>query len=112
MTLKSEQKDLVIHVTITDDSTIQKLNKSHLNRDYTTDVLSFNYGEDISGSGGIFGEIIVNRDQAQRQASEYGNDVEHEIAELVEHGILHLLGVHHPDDDEKTIHGIRVEEKK
>jgi probable rRNA maturation factor len=108
MTKKSEQHDLVIHVTITDDSTIKKLNKKHLNRDFTTDVLSFNYGEDSD----LYGEIVVNRDQAARQAAQYGNDVKHEVAELVEHGMLHLLGIHHPDDDDKSIHGIPLEENR
>ena len=45
------------------------------------------------------GDVIVNKDQAQRQCTEYGNDLEHEISELVAHGVLHLLGVHHEDDD-------------
>jgi probable rRNA maturation factor len=45
------------------------------------------------------GDVIVNKEQAERQASEFGNNVEQEISELAGHGILHLLGVHHDGDD-------------
>jgi probable rRNA maturation factor len=45
------------------------------------------------------GDIVVNIDQAERQAVEYENSVEEELAELVEHGVLHLLGVHHEGDE-------------
>jgi len=75
----------------------------------TNDVLSFNLNQELPDGTYYLGDIIVNSDQAQRQATEYGNDLEHEIAQLVEHGVLHLLGVHHADDDDKTVHGISVE---
>jgi probable rRNA maturation factor len=83
-----------IQVTLTDDKTIRELNKKWRDKDAVTDVLSFELDEE-----GLLGEIVVNREQAERQAAEYGNDVEHEIAALVEHGVLHLLGVHHEGDE-------------
>ena len=46
------------------------------------------------------GDVVVNIDQAERQAAEYGNNLEQEVSELAGHGILHLLGVHHEHDDE------------
>lgn len=100
-----------ISVSITNDQEIRKLNKEYLKRDYTTDVLSFNLNQELPDGTYYLGDVIVNSDQATRQAAEYGNDMEHEIAQLVEHGVLHLLGIHHADDDEKTVHGISVESK-
>lgn len=98
-----------ISVRISNDEEIRKLNKKYFNRDFPTDVLSFNAENDANENGETYlGDIIVNKDQAERQAQEYGNDLKHEIAALVEHGVLHLLGVHHDDDDEKTIHGVKV----
>lgn len=88
--MDSLDHDTYITVKISGDSEIQKLNKKYLGKDNTPDVLSFPMNEN-----GYLGDIIVNRDQALRQAKEYGNDLEHEIAELVEHGVLHLLGVDH-----------------
>ena len=76
-----------------------KLNKQHLKRDYPTDVLSFNIDEETPTGEYYIGDIIVNIDQAKRQCLEYGNkDFRKEIAELVEHGVLHLLGIHHKED--------------
>jgi probable rRNA maturation factor len=95
-----------ISVTIVGDKDIQELNKVHLDRDYPTDVLSFPVNEKLADGTDYIGDIVVNRDQAKRQMKEYSNDVEHEISELVAHGVLHLLGVHHPHDDEDSTHGV------
>lgn len=87
-----------ISVTIADDKELKKLNKKYLKRDYTTDVLSFEIKETQEDGSLYLGDVIVNREQAKRQAKEYNNDFEHEIAELVAHGVLHLFGVHHKGD--------------
>src|SRR5690349_9596068 len=92
-------KDIHISVKISSDKEVQKLNKKYLKRDYATDVLSFNINEKLEDGSFYLGDVVVNKDQAKRQAKEYGNDVEHEISELVAHGVLHLLGVHHDGDD-------------
>lgn len=100
-----------ISISITGDEQIRALNKQYLDRDCTTDVLSFPINEKGDEGVDYLGDIIVNSDQAKRQAKKYGNDYEHEIADLVAHGVLHLLGVHHDDDDEKTVHGKPVKEE-
>lgn len=105
---KLADSGLFINVKISNDLEITALNKEYFDRDYPTDVLSFNLNQNNPSNTEILGEIIVNYDQAARQAFEYGNDVEHEIADLVAHGVLHLLGVHHPDDDEHSVHGKSV----
>ena len=76
------------------------MNKKHLNKDYPTDVLSFNIDETLPNGEYYIGDIIVNLDQAKRQKDEYGNkDVRNEVSDLVAHGVLHLLGIHHKHDD-------------
>jgi len=97
--------DIVISVTISGDKVIQELNKKYLERDSTTDVLSFPINEKQEDGTYYLGDVVVNKEQALRQADKYGNDVETEISELVAHGVLHLLGVHHHDDDEHSVHG-------
>lgn len=94
----NDKKNIVISVSIVDDKEIQVLNKKYLNRDYATDVLSFNMDEQHEGEF-YLGDVIVNKQQAARQAVEYGNSLEEEISELVAHGVLHLLGVHHDGDE-------------
>ena len=97
--MKPLDKDNVhISISIVNDSEMKKLNKKYLDKDHPTDVLSFNIDEEQEDGVYYLGDVIVNKDQAKRQASEYENTLEEEIGELVEHGILHLLGVHHEGD--------------
>ena len=93
------EKDTFITIRITNDAEIKKLNKKFRKKDYATDVLSFNLDEKLEDGSFHLGDIVVNRDQAKRQAKDYGNTPEEEISELSAHGILHLLGVHHDGDD-------------
>ncbi len=93
------KEEIYISVSIVDDKKMQELNKEYLKRDYPTDVLSFEIGETQSDGTYYLGDVIVNKQQAERQSGEYGNDLEKEISELVEHGVLHLLGVHHEESD-------------
>ena len=92
-------KKITICISLVDSETIHKLNKEYLDRDYPTDVLSFSLDEKVDDETYHLGDVAVSIDQARKQAGEYDNDLEHEIAELAEHGVLHLLGVHHDGDD-------------
>ncbi|OGC47549.1 rRNA maturation RNase YbeY [candidate division WWE3 bacterium RIFCSPHIGHO2_01_FULL_42_13] len=87
-----------VSISIVGDDEMRKLNKEHLGRDYATDVLSFNV-EEQTEQGFYLGDIVVNKDQAERQAMEFDNSLEEEIAELVAHGMLHLMGMHHEGDE-------------
>lgn len=89
-----------ISVLLVRDDEMRELNLKYRGKDFPTDVLSFDTKESVEEGLFQLGEIAVNIDQAERQASEFGNDLQHEIAELVEHGVLHLLGVHHDHEDE------------
>ena len=95
----SKKKPVIVSISIVDDAAIRKLNKKHRGKDEPTDVLSFDINEDDGEGNYYLGDVVVNREQAARQAEEYENSVEKEVAELVEHGVLHLLGVHHDEDD-------------
>src|SRR3989338_1049996 len=94
----SHDQQIHISVTISNDKEIKKLNKKYLKRDYTTDVLSFEIKETQEDGSLYLGDVIVNKQQAKRQAKKYNNDLEHEVAELVAHGVLHLFCVHHKGD--------------
>jgi probable rRNA maturation factor len=60
----------------------------YLNHDFVTDVLSF----PLESGRLLEGEIYVNLDRARAQAGEYGVSQANEIARLVIHGTLHLVG--------------------
>ena len=91
---------------ITDSKTIHKLNRIYRDVDKPTDVLAFQMTSDkkrgpgmefISAPDGIIhlGEVVISYPQAVRQAQEQGHDVTHELALLIVHGVLHLLGYDH-----------------
>lgn len=79
---------------ITRDAEIRRLNRDFLQKDYPTDVLSFPSQRTL----GFLGDIAISFEQARRQAAEYGHSVSQEIAILMLHGVLHLLGMDHDKD--------------
>ncbi len=103
-------------LVITDDQGIRELNRDFLGRDAPTDVLAFSAQEEAGAfvvapeMGSYLGDVIVSYPRAVTQAEEHGHPVEDELHLLVVHGILHLLGYDHADDEEKAIMWARQEE--
>jgi len=102
-----------ISVVITDDKGIQEINLAQRNVDKPTDVLSFpmhdykpgNFevnAEDIDPDTGHLhlGDIVISAQRVEAQAEEYGHSVGRESAYLIVHGVLHLLGYDHVEDEE------------
>jgi len=93
--------DAELSVLLTDDATIHPLNARWRGKDRPTDVLSFaqREGETI-GQREVLGDVVISLQTAARQAAERGHDTEHEVRVLLVHGICHLLGYDHEEDDE------------
>ena len=114
-----------VSLLITDDETVKELNRDYRGLDETTDVLSFSAnhagpweGEDFpvpdpaSSDDSPFdfvlppdelspiGEVIISYPQTQRQAWERKEPVERELALLIIHGVLHLVGYDHQEPDD------------
>jgi probable rRNA maturation factor len=94
-----KHKKIHIVIEISGDKEIKELNAEYGNKDEVTDVLAFEANEEMEEGTFYLGDVIVNKEHARRQAPEYENTLEEEIAELVAHGVLHLLGVHHENDE-------------
>ncbi len=92
---KVRSADLTI--VLIDDAKMQALNKKYRGLDRTTDVLSFAFEDNahLQYNRRQLGEIYVSIPQMQRQAREYHHGEKRELAFLVVHGILHLLGYDH-----------------
>ena len=93
-----QDKDAAIQVSITSDRRIQQLNQKFRGKDEVTDVLSFKMDQDLPDGRYYLGDVVVGRERAGKQAREAGHSLEEEVAKLVEHGVLHLLGKHHEED--------------
>ena len=82
-----------ISLTLLDDDSIRELNRTYLQEDSPTDVISFALHE---GDEAVLGDVYVGYEQAAIQAVETGISVEEELARLSIHGTLHVLGYDHP----------------
>jgi probable rRNA maturation factor len=86
------------------DPIIRDLNRRFRGKARATDVLSFprvNAGDEDFPEAGVadeLGDIVVSTDKALRQANEAGLSFEREVDELVMHGVLHLCGYDHEND--------------
>ncbi len=89
---------------LTDDREIQQLNAQYRFKDQPTDVLAFaalenNFPTFESADPLYLGDIIISLETAQRQASSHGHSLKEEVAWLTSHGLLHLLGWDHLDQE-------------
>ena len=93
-----------ISLLLTTDAEVQALNRDYRDKDQPTDVLSFAALEVDApplpaGEPLPLGDIIISIHTARRQAESQGHSLATELQWLASHGLLHLLGWDHPDDD-------------
>lgn len=93
-----------LSVFVTDDETVQELNRRFRNIDEPTDVLSFGLEDGPAfvtppGSAHQVGEVVISFPTALQQAREVGHDVELELLHLLTHGVLHILGYDHEEPE-------------
>lgn len=97
-----------VSVVLADDEYIRELNRQFRGKDCPTDVLSFalNEGDEPEIQGGpeetLLGDIVISLETAIRQAEDFGHSLERELAYLTVHGILHLMGYDHEEEDAKA----------
>ena len=94
---------------LTDDTEIQELNAQYRHKNQPTDVLAFAAlevnspqlpTEFLQLSVPLYlGDVVISVDTAGRQAQQQGHPLQTELAWLAAHGLLHLLGWDHPDEE-------------
>ena len=96
-----------VSVTLTNNEYIHTLNKQYRGIDRPTDVLSFalNESEEPDVEDGpdvnVLGDLVISVERAKEQAADYGHSVKREIAFLTVHGMLHLLGYDHVEEEDR-----------
>lgn len=93
----------ILSLLIVGDRFMRQLNRRYRGKDRTTDVLAFpmhkvspRITRDASlVTSKLLGDIVISLPQAERQAARAGHTIDREIAVLVIHGLLHLLGYDH-----------------
>lgn len=84
-------------MVVVDDATMAILNQTYRGVSGPTDVLAFPMTEGRFGglSPDLLGDVVISAETAERQAREAGCNVQDEMAQLLVHGILHLVGYDH-----------------
>ena len=102
---KLKLENTTFSIILTGDEEIRELNRDYRNIDKVTDVISFalNDNIDIKMPINALGDIFISIPQMQRQAKEYNHIAKRELSFLVVHGLLHLLGYDHQNEEEETL---------
>ena len=92
-----------LSIALIDDAEIAKLNADWRARKGATDVLSFSLleGEHSAHRGALLGDVVIGIETAASQAASSHRSIDEEVAKLLIHGILHLVGHDHERDTEE-----------
>ena len=115
---EGKQGPLELGVVVTTDAEVLSPNIQYLGHDFNTDVISFSMEEEDKADGFLtptdrppyLGDIVISYDRAFEQAPDYGYTTPQEVANLLIHGILHLLGWDDSTDDLRAKMQARQEE--
>lgn len=106
-----DKNEYYLSLTITTNDGIQVINNTYRGKNMPTDVISFAYNETENfGPVNVLGDIIISIDRVKEQAEDYGHSVEREFYYVLCHGMLHLLGYDHIEENDKKIMRKREEE--
>ncbi|HMA03501.1 MAG TPA: rRNA maturation RNase YbeY [Gemmatimonadaceae bacterium] len=101
-TLASERvRDAMLSITFLGTPAMARLNSRHFGHRGATDVISFGYKRSRRDSP-VVGDVYIAPAVARANALEHGVPVREELARLVVHGVLHVLGYEHPESERRT----------
>lgn len=97
--------DVIFNVIIVDNEYIHHLNKDYRGIDRETDVITFALEDDktFNPIERILGDIYISIDKARSQSEEYGHSLKRELCFLGVHGMLHLLGYDHMNQEDEKV---------
>ena len=119
------EMEVMVGVTLVEPERIREINRDFRRVDSVTDVLSFPMIDGMLAdaspaallgcvdpeTGALeLGDLVICPDRAAEQAQEYGHSLQRELGYLCAHGMLHLLGYDHEDEDERAV--MRQKEEK
>ena len=96
--LHEGRADLEVALRLCDDAAIHELNRDYRGKNKPTDVLAFAQREAQTADSALLGDIVISVETAKRQAKK---GLYAELLHLASHGLCHLLGYDHRDDNEE-----------
>ena len=96
----------IFSVVFVGDEEIHEMNREYRGVDRVTDVISFAFEDNndlVYNDIRMLGDIFICIPQMKRQATEYGHSEKRELSFLAVHGILHLLGYDHMNEEDEKV---------
>jgi probable rRNA maturation factor len=103
--LHEGRKDLEVVLRLCGDAAIHDLNRAWRGRNHPTDVLAFAQREAATADAAVLGDIVISVHTARHQAK---RGLYAELLHLASHGLCHLLGYDHPDDEQERLMNARA----
>jgi probable rRNA maturation factor len=93
-----------LSILIVDDPQIEVLNKKYLNREGPTNVIAFpmQEGDYSQISPQLLGDVVISIETTERESKNSGLSLEERFTQLIIHGILHLFGYDHEEDEKEA----------
>lgn len=88
-----------ISIIFTSDDYLLKMNQDHLNHDYFTDIITFDYVD----NQGVSGDLFISIDRVNDNANTLNIPTEEELNRVMVHGVLHLCGYKDNTEEEKSL---------
>lgn len=88
-----------LSVLLTDDARVRSLNRDYRGKDAPTNVLSFPAGP-VPPRSALIGDIVLARQTLEAEAAAAGTSRDAHLTHLIVHGLLHLFGYDHAEEDE------------
>jgi len=98
--LQGRRDEAELTVRIVDTNEIQQLNRDYRHQDKPTNVLSFPFETTGGVELPLLGDVVICAAVVAREAQEQGKDAQAHWAHMVVHGVLHLLGHDHMDEQQ------------
>lgn len=101
--LEGRREEAELLIRIVDAAEITELNKTYRGIDKATNVLSFPFDVPAPVESDLLGDIIICASVVQREAGELNQSEDMHWAHMVVHGVLHLLGYDHLNDEQAEV---------
>ncbi len=95
-----------INIIFCSDNYLLEINKTYLDHDYFTDIITFNYNSEKF----IAGDIFISLDTVRKNSIDFSTTFNDELYRVIIHGILHLLGYDDKTEDQEKLIHIREDE--
>ena len=95
-------REAMVSITFLGSRAMAALNRKHLGHRGATDVISFGFNGPTR-RGPVIGDIYIAPEVARENARRHDASVREEVARLIVHGVLHVLGYDHADDESRVV---------